>query len=369
MRHRRYATRASSWIGAFVLVVAAACDPIYTFHEVLAPGGISSLHQLPDGAYLLGGTYQNTKTSFFDAALIRMNAAGEIEWMRFYPYTNLRGDVNSIQPTADGGYILAGELNGPLPPSTLLVKTDANGWPLWERTYDDYPYAIAVTETEGGYVFAARTPGGSDYHPILVKTDRSGEVLWATVFARTNEPSRDMVPASDGGFVVVSSNSPGGVITKTDQAGQVVWTKSASFPHSIRRTSDDGYIVAGGKDDVSLKKIDAAGNTVWSKSYGGSASDTAWAVAVALDGGDVLAGETKSAGVGVSDAYLVKTDASGNLIWEKTFGGSGSETAYAVLATADGGFMLGGNTGSIPGIYVYGHVVKTDADGNAPQFP
>jgi high-affinity Fe2+/Pb2+ permease len=73
--------------------------------------------------------------------------------------------------------------------------------------------------------------------------------------------------------------------------------------------------------------------------------------------------------VGILVAYLVKTDASGNLIWEKTFGGSGSETAYAVLATADGGFMLGGNTGSIPGIYVYGHVVKTDADGNAPQFP
>ncbi len=148
--------------------------------------------------------------------------------------------------------------------------------------------------------------------------------------------------------------------------GDVVWdrTYGASL-FSVQPTMDGAYAVAGetpgNQGDAYLAKIDSTGETVWSKTYGGAAQDIAWGVDVAQDGGYVIAGQTKSSGAG-GDVYLVKIDADGNSVWKQTFGGAQLDNAYSVFATTDGGYLLGGYTDV--GGWGYGHVLKTDAEGN-----
>jgi hypothetical protein len=104
--------------------------------------------------------------------------------------------------------------------------------------------------------------------------------------------------------------------------------------------------------------------TGWSKTYGGTDDDRAFSAVQTTDGEYALAGHTETFGVGGSDCYLVKTNASGNPQWSKTYGGTGDDYADAVVQTSDGGYALAGyaDYGYVPGPYV--SLVKTDSAGN-----
>ncbi|MFZ8835339.1 MAG: hypothetical protein ACO2O5_14280, partial [Candidatus Caldipriscus sp.] len=123
--------------------------------------------------------------------------------------------------------------------------------------------------------------------------------------------------------------------------------------YSVQQTSDGGYIVAGytasfgaGSWDIFLIKTDANGNIQWAKTYGGTDEDRAHSVQQTSDGGYIVAGVTFSFGTGYSDAFLVKTDANGNIVWAKTYGGTYSDYAYSVQQTSDGGYIVAGHTNS-----------------------
>jgi len=120
---------------------------------------------------------------------------------------------------------------------------------------------------------------------------------------------------------------------------------------ALVQTSDGGYALAGvtgsfgaGESDFWLVKTDANGNEEWNKTYGGTGSDFARALVRTVDGGYALAGHTYSFGAGESDFWLVKTDASGNAQWNKTYGGIDVDVAYALVQTVDGGYALAGQT-------------------------
>jgi len=160
---------------------------------------------------------------------------------------------------------------------------------------------------------------------------------------------------------------------------QDIWQKTYGgsgwdVANSIQQTSDGGYIVAGGttsfgagRRNVYIIKLDEDGNKIWEKIYGGSGWDVANSIQQTSDGGYIVAGGTTSFGAGEKNVYIIKLDAYGNKIWEKTFGGSGE--AYSIQQTKDGGYIVAGWTESFGagGSDVY--IIKLDEDGNTGPYP
>ena len=129
---------------------------------------------------------------------------------------------------------------------------------------------------------------------------------------------------------------------------------SYDWAYALVQTSDGGYALAGrtasfgaGGDDFWLVKTDSAGNMQWNKTYGGTNDDMAFALVQTSDGGYALAGYTTSFGAGGLDFWLVKTDSAGNMQWNKTYGGTNNDMAFALVQTSDGGYALAGYTASL----------------------
>jgi len=145
------------------------------------------------------------------------------------------------------------------------------------------------------------------------------------------------------------------------------------YASSVQQTSDGGYIAVGwtnsfgaGSADVFLLKTDASGNLQWFKTFGGSSNEYIYSRSFqqTSDGGYIVAGYTLSFGAGGEDAFLLKTDASGNLQWAKTFGGSSLEWASSAQQTSDGGYIVAGRTSSFGAGSNDVFLLKTDANGN-----
>ena len=139
----------------------------------------------------------------------------------------------------------------------------------------------------------------------------------------------------------------------------------------IRQTADKGYIIAGytnsfgaGGYDVYLVKMDSNLNEQWSKTYGGSDWDFGKCVAQTTDGGYIICGGTYSYGQGDEDYYLIKTNSTGDTLWTKTFGGTHEDIANSVIQTSDGGYILTGTTKSMGDTLGDFYTIKTDSSGN-----
>ncbi|MBU0692420.1 T9SS type A sorting domain-containing protein [bacterium] len=203
---------------------------------------------------------------------------------------------------------------------------------LWSRTYggsgEDYCFSIIQT-TDGGYVLAGATESfGSGWQDFwIVKTDMYGDSLWSRLYGGDN----------------------------IDEC------------YAIQQTTDGGYVLAGktesfgsGGSDFWLVKTNSNGDSLWSRTFGGSGTDECMAVLQTADGGYVLAGHTRSFGGGSDDFWLVRTDANGDSLWSHTFGSFRGEKCYSIQQTVDNGFLLAGSVSP----YNY-WLVKADANGDS----
>ena len=238
----------------------------------------------------------------------------------------------------------------------------------WEKTFggSDWDYGYSVQQTsDGGYIIAGDAfcePGSVDVY--LVKTDSAGNLLWQKTFGGSDyDWGHSVQQTSDGGYIIAGTTYSFGAgsddvyLVKTDSAGNLLWQKTFGGSewdggNSVQQTSDGGYIIAGrtesfgaGSGDVYLIKTDSEGNQKWQQTFGGSNSDWGYSVQQTSDGGYIIAGVTDYYPDDyVGDVYLVKTDSAGNLLWQKTFGGSVWDCGYSVQQTSDGGYIIAGET-------------------------
>jgi hypothetical protein len=244
---------------------------------------------------------------------------------------------------------------------------------------NEYGYAVAQT-TDGGYIITGPTSSfGTNTDVWLIKTNANGDTTWTKTFGGSSyDYSNSVQQTTDGGYIIAGYSNSYGTSTdlyliKTDANGNQSWYRtfggsSTDYGYLVEQTSDGGYIIAGYSNsygtsyDVYLVKTDASGNQLWYRTFGGSGTDYGYSVAQTSDGGYVITGYTTSYGTG-GNVYLIKTDTSGNQSWYKSFGGTNSDYGYSVAQTSDGGYVIAGYTASYgTGGDVY--LIKTDTSGN-----
>jgi hypothetical protein len=346
-----------------------------------------SVRQTSDGGYIVAGYTRSFGAGGRDIFLIKTDANGNVQWAKTYGGTGWDW-AYSVQQTSDGGYIVAGETTsfGAGWDDIFLIKTDANGNVQWVKTYGgtSFDWANFVRQTsDGGYIVAGYTTSFGAENFFLIKTDANGNIIWAKAYGGTSgEEAYSVQQTSDGGYIVAGETGSFGAgehdifLIKTDANGNVQWAKTYGgtyddLAYYVQQTSDGGYIVVGetfsfgvGYEDIFLIKTDANGNVQWAKTYGGANSEKGYTVQQTSDGGYIVAGETTSFGAGGWDFFLIKTDANGNRIWAKTYGGTSHDAAYPVQQTLDGGYIVAGWTLSFGAGGVDIFLVKTDANGN-----
>jgi hypothetical protein len=345
-----------------------------------------SVQRTTDGGYIIGG---------FRAAsvyLIKTNAHGDSLWARTYGGPDQDWGT-SVQQTTDGGYVIVGStysfgVGSPDNCNVYLIRTNASGDTLWTRTYGgaDHDIGSSVQQIiDGGYVItgSTRSFGAGNYDIYLIRTNASGDTLWTRTYGGSqDEYVSSARQTADGGYIITGCTVSFGVVQadiyliKTDASGESLWTRTLGGPgrdygESAQQTTDGGYMVAGytssfgaGGYDFYLVKTNASGETLWTRTYGGSNDDAGKSAQQTADGGYVIAGVTYSFGAGYADVYLIKTDAQGDTLWTRTHGGPGADEAWQVQQTADGGYVIAGFTSSsgAGGDDVY--LIKTDAEGH-----
>ncbi len=347
-----------------------------------------SVQQTPDGGYIIAGTIGSRSADGSDIWLIRLDASGDTVWTRSFGGDGSQ-EGYSVQLTQDGGYIVVG-FDDAQYCGQHLVRYDKDGNKLWDTTRstwgDILGYSVEQT-SDGGYVIAGVVRDYmDDWNFWLQKTDPSGNELWNTTLrAPINDGACSAHQTQDGGYVVAGYTASFGAgsadiwLVKTDSSGDTSWARTyGGAAHdealSMQVTSDGGYIVVGwtlsygaGAGDVWLIKTDAAGNKVWDKTFGGTSREKGYSVQQTQDGGYIVVGTTESFGAGDRDVWLVKTDASGDSTWTRTFGGAGLDDGYSVQQTLDGGYIITGFTMSYGagGLDVW--LIKTDANGEVDE--
>ena len=295
-------------------------------------------------------------------------AQPSIQWQKALG-GNKAEEAKCIQQTSDGGYIVVGfsESN----------NGNASGW-----------------------------HGNIDFW--VVKLSNSGEVQWQKMLGGTQAESAYSVhQTNDGGYIVAGyTNSNNGDVSglhgesdfwvvKLSSLGVLEWQKTfggsnEDVARSIRQTSDGGYIVSGwsfstdgdvtvnqGYSDVWVVKLSQFGDIQWQKSYGGTdGSDLAYCIRQTSDGGYILTGETDSSDGDISgyhgsnDIWVLKLNNLGAIEWQRALGGSGIEASYSIQQTLDGGYIVGGLMSSNDGDITVHHgsfdfwVVKLSVTGD-----
>jgi hypothetical protein len=323
--------------------------------------------EMSDNTYIISGATSSYGSGGYDLYLIKTDTLGYADWSRtFGGSEDDKGYY--LQETDDGGYIIVGETRsfGTGSSEVYLVKTDGSGNELWSQTFGiGYGYWVEQTPDEG-YIIAGATQaygaGGKDV--VLIKTDGLGQEEWIRTFGGSNDDwGYSARHTADGGYIITGRTSSYGAgvndiyLVKTDAAGVELWTQTFGgtddeHSYGVQQTIDGGYIIAGytrsygvGQYDAYLIKTNSMGQEQWSRTFGGDLDDFFMSVQQTSDGGFISAGYTYSYGAGSDDVYVVKTDGSGNQQWSQTYGGSSADWGYNVELTADGGYVIVGAAG------------------------
>ncbi len=333
--------------------------------------------------------------------------APPIQWQKTIGGAN--GDwLHSIHQLGDGGYILGGysvsNISGDKADDShglddmWILKLDANGSIIWQKTIggSEIDQLSTLNETsDNGYIMGGYSEsnisgdktednsGLSDYW--VIKLDSVGNIEWQnTIGGHGYDVLSEVQETSDGGYILggrsespmsgdkteISQGSSDYWVVKLDITGAIQWQNTIGgndydFFTLLQQTSDDGYIVGGftksnisgdktenshGKEDFWILKLDTIGNIQWQKTIGGSEYDRLNTLIQTADGGYILGGESLSGisgdktedSTGAYDYWVVKLDGLGAIQWQNTIGGADYDYLTTIIQTTDYGYLIGG---------------------------
>jgi len=304
-----------------------------------------------DGGFILGG-YSETGFGAYDYWIVKTNADGVEQWNKSYGGSDM-DHLFTLKQTNDGGYLLGGYSDSPVSGNKTspnfgghdywIIKTDPFGNKEWEKdlggTGFDWPYGIEET-SDGGFLVGGESDspisGSKTQAPVagfdfwVIKLDALGNQQWDKVFGGTMQDALySLFETSDHGFILGGPTNSGIGGNKTQ----------ACF----------------GSNDIWIIKTDSIGNQQWDKDYGGTQNDWFSVVSPAADGGYII-GCSSLSGIGGckttplyggfwSDFWVIKTDSSGVIQWQKDYGGSDKEDEFGTISnTIDGGYLFAGTS-------------------------
>lgn len=416
----------SFWEFAYTSQLHAQAAPPIQWQKSLGGSlneSADDIHSTSDGGYIVGGTTQSSNGDIsgfhgtFDYWVVKLDAARNIQWQKCYGGS---GDetLKSLQLTPDGGYILAGSsasVDGDVSghhgaanyPDIWIVKINSVGAIVWEKSLGGSRFERSpriISTSDGGYILTGEADSNdgevSGHHGAsdiwVVKLTSSGTIQWQKCYGGTDfEMGNDIKETSDGGYIFTGhtysnnmdvSGNHGSYpsfdvwVVKITSNGNIQWQKcyggtGKEYPHGILQTSDGGYFVTGyatsNDGDVSgnhntdpladfwVFKLTASGNIQWQKCFGGTGNDFSLSISKAADDGYVLSGLTFSTDGDITnsngsvDVWVIKLNNTGGMEWQKTYGGSNAESASSIKPTPDGGYLLAGysssNNGDVSG--------------------
>jgi hypothetical protein len=306
----------------------------------------------------------------------------------------MHDSARSILQTSDYGYLILGYTDsfGNGHGDVWLIKTDFEGNEEWNKTYDGiggFDTGTNILKTsDGGYIitgiYSNMPPPPLDFivDGWLIKIDHDFNVQWNKTFGGNEDVSfYSIQQTSDDGYIILGDTYFYGAgkcdiwLVKTDNNGNEQWNKTFGdnwneHGKSLLLTHDGGFIIIGSKQkntepydiDLWLIKTDANGNMLWNKTFGDSKWDWGYSIIEIDDNGYFLLGRSGPFD-GDDDLWLIKTDANGNEQWNKTFGGEGDDSGESIIKTMDGDYIIAGFTASFGAGDRDAWLIKTDENG------
>lgn len=337
------------------LVVKLSSSGVVQWQKVIGGSGaenLLSIHPTADGGFIASGltTSNDGDVSGFhggnepDAWVVKLSSSGAIQWQKVLGGSTGCDFANDIRPTADGGYIIVGHTDsndGDVASvagerDVWIVKLSSSGAIQWQKsiggTENDYAYSLQPTP-DGGYITAGYTYSNDghvsgnhgDADAWVVKLSSNGFIEWQKSLGGSNEEiARSVQPTPDGGYIVAASSK-----------------------------SNDGDVTGNhGDADAWIIKLNSNGAIQWQRSLGGSVEDIARSVQPTADGGYIAVGSAVSnngdvkGNHGGQDTWIVKLSNNGNLLWQKSLGGTANDFVNSIQATTDGGIIVAGQAAS-----------------------
>ena len=354
-------------------------------------GSATSVLENPDHTFLFAG-YRLPNNEPTRVYIVKADASGGVLWEKSYlSPDNGPSLATSVRRTADGGYIVAGVAAYASADWFYLLKLDANGDNTWSRMYPGVlpgqnGFQSIVQAADGGYAaVGARDTFTSKWIDVyLVRTDSLGTVLDSRYYGGNGPDVAAAVQQTrDGGFVIAGeydTGGPGGgsiYLVKTDGSLNEVWSRTYARgrANAVIQAPDDGFVLAGyvtdtaGKTDLFVMKTNAAGDNIVSKTFGGGKNDEGRAIASTKDGGYIVTGSTHSFSTGsdpapgawqTEDVFLVRLTADLGSVWQLAKGRApdSGDNGGAVIETFDNNILVSGTLGGSP------LLMKFDRNGN-----
>ncbi|MFX0066417.1 MAG: hypothetical protein ACFFC7_30020 [Candidatus Hermodarchaeota archaeon] len=326
--------------------------------------------------------------------LVGLSRRGGILWFHSPPHEKVM--FYEVISTADGGLMAIGTIDNSSVTDLYLYRFDAPGFSGWTRVYghpeerDAYLISgpIGIQTTDGGFVVAAFEDGvrRSLYGTWLIRLNSTGFPVWNVSYGypQVVNPST-LLQLSDGAVVLAGdlwSETPGNdaIVLCFDLNGTSLWNRTYAYENSeseaissLVQTNDGGLVLAGATHtydapaDAWLIRTDSSGNILWERTYGGSNSERIFSLIQTSDERFVLAGVV--VGEDTIDGWLICTDLEGQQLWNRTYGELETDSISTILPTDDGGFILAGTTYSFGAVKGDAWVFKTDPRGQFSQVP